>query len=87
MTGRISDGLARAAHASSLPGITVITRYKDLAGKSYESEWTLDPFAFKDSGIENSKSMNDLVGAEIEIPEAIAQRDGYRHKTESSSET
>lgn len=42
-------------------GIRVKTSYKDLAGESYETEWTLNPLLFDGSGIENSRSMTDLV--------------------------
>lgn len=49
-------------------GIKVTTRYKDLAGESYATEWTLNPLLFVDSGIENSRGMSDLVGAVEKIP-------------------
>ncbi len=64
-------------------GIKVSISYKDLAGESYGSEWTLDPLLFEGSGIENSEGMNDLVNAVERIPEAVAGRDGYR-KTNSN---
>ncbi len=64
-------------------GIQVTTSYKDLAGESYENEWTLDPLLFEGSAIENSKGMNDLVNAVECIPDAVAGRDGH-HKTQSS---
>jgi hypothetical protein len=44
-------------------GIKVTTRYTDLMGESYATEWTLNPLLFLGSGIETSRGMNDLVGA------------------------
>ena len=44
-------------------GIKVTTRYKDLAGESYATEWTLNPLLFLGSGTETTRGMNDLVGA------------------------
>jgi hypothetical protein len=44
-------------------GITVTTRYRDLAGESYESEWKLEPLRFENSGLERSRDMSDLVRA------------------------
>ena len=52
-------------------GIRVTTRYKDLAGESYESEWTIDPLLFEGARIEQSKGMNDLVCAVQRISEGI----------------
>jgi hypothetical protein len=66
-------------------GLQVTTRYKDLAGESYESEWTLDPLLFEGSVIETSKGMNDLVGAVDHIAEAIVQAD--RHHEHQSGWT
>ncbi len=64
-------------------GIKVSIRYKDLAGESYESVWTLDPLLFKGSGIENSKGMNGLVNAAERTREVVSKQDGY-NKTDSS---
>ena len=58
-------------------GIRVTTRYKDLAGESYETGWTLNPLLFEGAELENSKGMNDLVNAVERIPEAVGRRDGY----------
>jgi hypothetical protein len=44
-------------------GITVTTRYRDLAGESYESEWKLDPLRFENCGLERSRDLGDLVSA------------------------
>ncbi len=59
-------------------GIRVTTRYKDLAGESYATEWTLDPLLFEDSGIGSSKGMNELVSAVEKIPESSKNADGRR---------
>jgi hypothetical protein len=65
-------------------GIRVKTRYKDLAGESYESEWTIDPLLFENARIEQAKNMNDLVNAVESIPSAIARQNGRRKIAESS---
>ncbi len=57
-------------------GIGVTVRYKDLAGESYESEWTLDPLLFEGSGIEDSKGMNDLVNAVQRITSQVTHDAG-----------
>jgi hypothetical protein len=57
-------------------GIRVTTRYKDLAGESYESQWTLNPLLFDGAPLEASRGMDDLVKAVEEIPEEPAGRDG-----------
>jgi hypothetical protein len=67
-------------------GIRVKTSYKDLAGESYESEWTLNPLLFEGSGIENSRSMTDLVDVVEKISGTLrsgpAERDVLEdHKT------
>jgi hypothetical protein len=63
-------------------GIRVKTSYKDLAGESYESEWTIDPLLFGDARIEQAKDMNDLVNAVERIPEEIARQDGRLQRAE-----
>ena len=50
-------------------GIAVTTRYKDLAGKSYETEWRLNPLLFDGARIGSSRGMDDLVGAVSELSE------------------
>jgi hypothetical protein len=42
-------------------GISVTTRYKDLAGESYETEWNLNPYIYKDRRYVKHKGMNDVV--------------------------
>lgn len=44
-------------------GIHVTTRYKDLSGASYQSQWRLNPFLYKDTRIVRRKGMGDLVNA------------------------
>lgn len=44
-------------------GIAVTTKYKDLAGESYQTRWTLSPLLFEDAPIGRSRDMNDLVSA------------------------
>jgi hypothetical protein len=70
--GRLPD-LARMLREKEIEeGIKVTTRYRDLANERYETEWTLNPLRFEDSGIENSKDMNDLVNAIERLPERAA---------------
>jgi len=44
-------------------GIHVIVRYKDLSGDSYQSQWRLNPFLYKDTRLVRRKGMGDLVKA------------------------
>jgi hypothetical protein len=39
----------------------VTTRYKDLSGASYQSQWRLNPFLYKDTRLVRRKDMVDLV--------------------------
>ena len=48
-------------------GIKVTTRYKDLAGESYETEWDLNPFIYRDGNYIQRKGIGDLVDATKEI--------------------
>jgi len=57
-------------------GIRVTTRFKDLAGESYESQWTLNPLLFDGAPIETSRGMDDLMKAVEKIPEASTGLDG-----------
>lgn len=59
-------------------GIKVRTRYKDLAGESYESEWTLNPLLFEGAPLQPSRGMNDLVKAVEEIPNDLIGWDGRK---------
>ena len=53
------------------------TKYKDLAGESYESEWTLNPVLFENTPIETSQGMSDLVKAVEKIPRDLTGGDGH----------
>ncbi len=64
-------------------GIKVTTKYKDLAGEVYESEWTLDPLLFDGAPIEISPGMNDLVEAVQQITRNKAARNGRQLPTGS----
>jgi hypothetical protein len=44
-------------------GIHVTTRYKDLSGSSYLSQWRLNPFLYKDTRLIRRQGMGDLVKA------------------------
>jgi hypothetical protein len=44
-------------------GIHVTVRYKDLTGDSYQSQWRLNPFLYKDTRLVRRKGMGDLVKA------------------------
>ena len=57
-------------------GIRVTTTYKDLAGESYESEWTLNPLLFDGAPMEASRGIDDLVKAVEKIPEEPSRLDG-----------
>jgi hypothetical protein len=52
--------------------------FRDLAGESYESVWTIDPLLFEGARIEQSKDVNDLVSAVQRISDGITGRDGHR---------
>jgi hypothetical protein len=68
-------------------GIRVTTRYKDLAGESYESEWTINPLLFEVERIETRKGMNDLVAAVEKIPTAAVSRDEPRNGSDPRVES
>ncbi len=63
-------------------GIFVTVRYKDLAGESYESQWKLNPFLYKDTRIVNRRGMGHLVAAIERI--AVSEENSTRQATESS---
>jgi hypothetical protein len=44
-------------------GIHVTTRYRDLSGDLYKSQWWLNPFLYKDIRLVRRKGMVDLVNA------------------------
>lgn len=61
-------------------GIEVTTKYKDLAGESYETQWTLNPLLFEGAPLEPSRGMDDLVEAVEKIPTDLTRRDGRRRE-------
>lgn len=61
---------------SLLNGIQVTVRYRDLSGVSYESQWRLNPFLYKDTRLVKRKGMGDLVKAVERLAE---NRDGAPH--------
>jgi hypothetical protein len=48
---------------ASRNGIHVTVGYKDLTGDSYQSQWRLNPFLYKDTRLVRRKGMGDLVKA------------------------
>jgi len=54
-------------------GIHVTARYKDLSGASYQSQWRLNPFLYKDTRLVRRKGMVDLVKA---VEKLAQSRDG-----------
>ena len=68
-------------------GIRVTTKYKDLAGESYESEWTINPLLVEVGRIETRKGMNDLVAAVEKIPSAAVWRDESRNGSDPRVES
>ena len=68
-------------------GISVTTRYKDLAGESYETEWNLNPFIYQDDRYIYNKDIPDLVeGVERSAPEDVPGGRRYRMYTGSGDE-
>ena len=61
------------------------TRYKDLAGESYESEWKLDPLLFEGGQVENHRGMNDLVEAVEKIATGDATEQNGRPRAASGN--
>jgi hypothetical protein len=54
-------------------GIKVTTRYKDLAGESYETDWNLNPNIYRDNNYIHRKGIGDLVDATKEISAKMDQ--------------
>ncbi len=54
-------------------GIMVTTRYKDLAGRSYETAWNLDPSIYRDGNYVHYRGMGDLVDATGELVDAARE--------------
>ena len=59
-------------------GISVTTRYKDLAGYSYNTEWHLNPFIYEHRRYVTRRDMGDLVEAveNLSDEEQRSQRTG-----------
>lgn len=76
--GRLADLAPLLREKRLEEGIKVTTRYKDLADEFYATEWVLNPLLFVGSGIENSKGMNDLVGAVEKVPGVLGRERGRR---------
>ncbi len=74
--GRLPDLASMLKSMGIEDGIRVKTKYKDPAGKSYETEWTLNPLLFEGAGLENSKDMDDLVDAVRRLSDGDAVWDG-----------
>ena len=54
-------------------GIKVTTRYKDLAGKSYETEWNLNPNIYRDGNYIHRKGIGNLVDATSDLVDATRE--------------
>ncbi len=52
-------------------GISVTTRYRDLAGEYYETEWNLNPSIYKDHRYVQHRGMDDLVERVARLEEAL----------------
>jgi hypothetical protein len=59
-------------------GIHVTVRYKDLTGDSYQSQWRLNPFLYKDTRLVRRKGMGDLVNA---VERLALSKDGRPNQT------
>ena len=68
-------------------GIKVSTSYKDLAGESYETEWTIHPLLFEgDYRVQRLEGMNDLVNVVRGISEGSVGRMDARRKRSRTTE-
>jgi hypothetical protein len=54
-------------------GITVTTRYKDLAGESYETEWTLNPFKYREDRYVQTKGVSDVARSLEDLVEKVEE--------------
>lgn len=78
---RVPDLLPALKKRGLEDGIAVTTRYKDLAGESYRTEWRINPLLFEGIRGAGSKGMSDLVNAVEGISEAATERDGSEGAT------
>ena len=44
-------------------GVTITSKYKDLQGESYQTEWTINPLLLEGSGCSDYKGYEDQVQA------------------------
>jgi hypothetical protein len=65
-------------------GIHVTVRYKDLTGDSYQSQWRLNPFLYKDTRLVRRKGMVDLVNA---VERLALSNDGSSSQTPVPKQT
>ena len=65
-------------------GIHVTVRYKDLTGDSYQSQWRLNPFLYKDTRLVRRKGMVDLVNA---VERMARSRDGGPNQASAPHQT
>jgi hypothetical protein len=59
-------------------GIHVTVRYRDLSGALYHSQWRLNHFLYKDTGLVRRKGMGDLVNA---VERLALSKDGRPNQT------
>jgi hypothetical protein len=62
-------------------GIHVTVRYKDLTGDSYQSQWRLNPFLYKDTRLVRRKGMGDLVNAVESLARSSNSQASAPHQT------
>ena len=60
-------------------GLHVTVRYKDLTGDSYQSQWRLNPFLYKDTRLVRRKGMGDLVNT---VERLALSKDGNAERLE-----
>ncbi len=66
-------------------GIKVTTRYKDLAGELYETEWNLNPSIYRDGNYIHRKGVGDLVDATREISAKMDRVPVFQEDSNSKS--
>ncbi len=66
-------------------GIKVTTRYKDLAGELYETEWNLNPSIYRDGNYIHRKGVGDLVDATREISAKMNRVPVFQEDSNSKS--
>jgi hypothetical protein len=66
-------------------GIKVTTRYKDLAGESYETEWSLNPNIYRDGNYIQRKGIGDVVDGIKEISAKMDETMVFQEGSNSKS--